>query len=203
MMTGDRHDADVAPRLADLPTLPHGLLERGVVVLQDWVWEIQDRDGRDISREVNSRFSANVKNVYDICWKGWQYLEANDYPDDQLDWDKSKIEDIAAATLYQAVLVAVRVRGWGDGTRRRHRKLEPQLIHCLTQNNIGVSLIAAKTHTIGRAVVLPAGQPPVSWESVDLSPHLGHWPQWCAIVLGHAPPSTLSGRLGVICENSA
>ena len=116
MMTGDRHDADVAPRLADLPTLPHGLLERGVVVLQDWVWEIQDRDGRDISREVNSRFSANVKNVYDICWKGWQYLETNDYPDDQLDWDKSKIEDIAAATLYQAVLVAVRVRGRRDET---------------------------------------------------------------------------------------
>ena len=96
----------------------------------------------------------------------------------------------------------MRVRNWGDGTRRRHRKLEQQLIHLLTQNNISVSLIAAKTQTIGRAVVLPAGQPPVTCENVDLAPYLGLWPQWCATVLGR-PPSTLSGQLGVMCEHSA
>ena len=187
---GDKDDADVAPHPADMPTLPPGLLERGVVVLQDWAWEIQDSNGRDISREVNSRFSNNVKNVYDICWKGWQYLEANDYPEDQLNWD-NKVKDIADAALYQAMLVTVRVRNWGDGTRRRHRKLEQQLIHHLTLNNISVSLMAAKTQTIGRAVVLPAGQPPVTCENVDLAPHLGLWPQWCATVLGRAPLSTL------------
>ena len=84
---GDKDNADVAPHPADMPTLPPGLLERGVVVLQDWAWEIRDSDGRDISREVNSRFSNNVKNVYDICWRGWQSVEANDYPEDQLNWD--------------------------------------------------------------------------------------------------------------------
>ena len=97
----------------------------------------------------------------------------------------------------------MRVRNWGDKTRRRHRKLEQQLIHLLTLNNISVSLIAAKTHTNGRAVVLPAGQPPVTCENVDLVPYLGLWPQWCSTVLGRAPPSTLSGRLGVMCERSA
>jgi hypothetical protein len=200
-MAGDRDDADVAPHPADMPTLPPGLLERGVVVLQDWVWEIQGRDGQDISREINSRFSNNVKNVYDICWKGWQYLETNDYPDDQLDWD-NKVKDIAAAALYQAVLVAVRVRNWADGTRCRHRKLEQQLIHLLTQNDISVSLIAAKTQTIGRAVVLPVGQPPVTCENVDLAPYLGLWPQWCATVLGR-PPCQRFGRSSVTCEHSA
>ena len=189
-MVGDRDDADVAPHPADMPILPPGLLERGVVVLQDWVWEIQGRDGQDISREINSRFSNNVKNVYDICWKGWQYLETNDYPDHQLDWN-NQVKDIAAAALYQAVLVAVRVRNWADATRCRHRKLEQQLIHLLTQNDISVSLIAAKTQTIGRAVVLPPGQPPVTYENVDLAPYLGLWPQWCATVLGRAPLSTL------------
>ena len=71
-MAVDRNDADVAPHSADMQTLPPGLLERGVVLLQDWAWEIQSGDGRDISRDVNSRFSNNVKNAYDICWKGWQ-----------------------------------------------------------------------------------------------------------------------------------
>src|ERR1700733_13240221 len=188
-MAGDRDDADVAPYPADMPTLPPGLLERGVVVLQDWVWEIQGGDGRDISREVNSRFSNNVKNVYDICWKGWQYFETNDYPDGQLNWDDT-IGEVTSVALYQAALVTVRVRNWGDRTRRRHRKLEQQLIHFLTQNNISVSLIAAKTQTIGRAVVLPARQPPVTCENVDLAPYLGLWPLWCATVLGHAPVST-------------
>ena len=189
-MAGNIDDAGVAPHQADMPPLPPGLLERGVVVLQDWVWEIQGGDGRDISREVNSRFSNNVKNVYDICWKGWQYLETKDYPEDQLDWG-NKVKDIAAAASYQTVLVAVRVRDWGDGTRRRHRKLEQQLIRLLTPSNISVSMIAAKTHTTGRAVVLPAAQPPVTCENVDLAPYLGLWPQWCATVLGRAPLSTL------------
>jgi hypothetical protein len=201
IMTVDKDDADVAPHPTDMPTLPPGLLERGVVVLQDWVWEIRSGDGRDISRDVNNRFSNHIKNAYDICWKGWQYFEANDYPDGQLDWN-DKIGEITSVALYQAALVTVRVRNWGDGTRRRHRKLEQQLIHLLTQNNISVSLIAAKTPTIGRAVVLPARQPPVTCENVDLAPYLGLWPQWCATVLGR-PPSTLSGRLGVMCEHSA
>ena len=188
-MAGNIDDADVAPHQVDMPPLPAGLLERGVVVLQDWVWEIQASDGRDISREVNSRFSNNVKNVYDICWKGWQYFETNDYPDGQLNWDDT-IGEVTSVALYQAALVTVRVRNWGDRTRRRHRKLEQQLIHFLTQNNTSVSLIAAKTETIGRAVVLPAGRPPVTCENVDLAPYLGLWPLWCATVPGHAPVST-------------
>jgi hypothetical protein len=159
-----RDDADVAPHPADMSTLPPGLLERGVVLLQDWVWEILGGDGRDISRNVNSRFSNNVKR---------QYFETNDYPGGQLNWD-DKIG--------------------GDRTRRRHRKLEQQLIHLLTQNNISVSLIAAKTQTIGRAVVLPTGQPPVTCENVDVAPYLGLWPQWCATVLGRAPLSTQIAR---------
>ena len=105
---GDKDNADVAPHPADMPTLPPGLLEQGVVVLQDWAWEIQD-DGRDISREVNSRFSNSNKNNAVICWRGWQYLEANDYPEDQLNWD-NKVNYIADAALYQAMLVTVRVR---------------------------------------------------------------------------------------------
>ena len=60
-MAGDRDDADVTTPPADMPTLPPGLLERGVVVLQDWVWEIQSGDGRDISRDVNNRFSNHIR----------------------------------------------------------------------------------------------------------------------------------------------
>ena len=110
---------------------------------------------RDVSRNINSRFSNNVKNAFDICWKGWQYFETNDYPDGQLDWD-DKIGEITSVALYQAALVTVRVRNWGDPSSSTARKLEQRLIHLLTQNNISVSLIAAKTQTIGRAVVLPS-----------------------------------------------
>ena len=60
-MAVDRNDADVTTPPADMQTLPSGLLERGVVVLQDWVWEIQSGDGRDISHDVNNRFSDNMQ----------------------------------------------------------------------------------------------------------------------------------------------
>ena len=112
-MAGNIDDAGVAPHQADMPPLPPGLLERGVVLLQDWIWEIQASDGRDISREVNSRFSNNVKNVYDICWKGWQYFETNDYPDGQLDFWDDTIGGVTSVALYQAALICATVLGHG------------------------------------------------------------------------------------------
>jgi hypothetical protein len=151
------------------PSLPPGLPERGVLVLQKYPHLIVSEA---VPRTARREFLMNMWTVYSDRQTPMVDMDYRDPAGQSLTEADDLMQRIRANVLHHAVLVHLIVWGRPDDVQLRLHELERQLVRLLTKEGIVVSLIIATGPMTAHAQLYrpsPDGIPSMDRVSIDLT----------------------------------